>query len=120
MKYDISRYEESYSSLFIRIESTVHPVYIEHFYTDDERKDEDSRTKTLERLAAELDVISDAYVKPEEIFTKVNEAKALKVTRENIDNEKVKILAAKAKMAADMAVDIAPGAPSPSAGVALA
>ena len=91
MKYEIVRYEEKSDSLFIRLESTVHPVYIEHFFSDDERKDDDSRTKTIERFAAELDLISDAYVKPEDVVYKVYEANSLRVNQENIEAEKASI-----------------------------
>ncbi len=108
MKYEIARYEEKSDSLFVRLESTVNPVYIEHFFSDDERKDEDSRTKTIERFAAELELISDAYVKPEDVVSKVYEANSLRVNQENIEAEKAKRIEAsinEANVIVDVIVD---------------
>ena len=59
--YSVSRYEQTGDQLFIRLESTNNPVYLEHFFTQDEQQDVPG---TIEGLVAQLQVLDDNYVAP--------------------------------------------------------
>ena len=96
-KYNISRYEEKSDSLFICINHTEKPVYIEHFFTDDERKTEESRIATIEKLVAELEIKADEYVEPEKYVSKLDEAKAFSLDTKKIADAKASLVAAKAQ-----------------------
>jgi len=93
--YQITRYEEKSDALFICINHTEKPVYIEHFFSEDERKDEASRIACIEKLVAELEIKADEYVEPEKFVSKVEEARALKLDTKKIASAKSAILAEK-------------------------
>ena len=91
----ISRYEEKSDSLFICINHTEKPVYVEHFFTESERKDEKSKIATIEKLVADLEIKADEYVEPEKFVSKIEEAKAFKLSTEKIATAKAELLLAK-------------------------
>jgi len=93
--HQITRYEEKSDALFICINHTEKPVYIEHFFTEDERKDEASRIACIEKLVAELEIKADEYVEPEPFVSKVTEAQALKLDPKKIADRKSELLLAK-------------------------
>ena len=93
--YNITRYEEKSDQLFICINHTEKPVYIEHFFTESERKDDKSKIATIEKLVAELEIKADEYVEPEAWISKVEEAKALKLDSGKIATAKASLLLAK-------------------------
>ena len=93
MNYTISRYEEKSDSLFICINSNTKPVYIEHFFTEEERATPESRKETIERLVAELEIKADEYVEPEKAVSKVEEAKAIVLDTVKIKEKKDEIKA---------------------------
>lgn len=82
--YNISRYEQKSDQLFICINSTVAPVYVEHFFTEGQRSCADSIKITIEKLVAELEIKADKYIVPEPLISKVDEAKAIKLSSINI------------------------------------
>ena len=95
--YNISRYEEQGDSLFICIVSKNNPVYLEHFFTAEEKLD---KSGTIERLVAELELLDDAYVAPIPVVSKLSEIPAISI--ENIASRKNVILADRAaKIEAD-------------------
>ena len=59
--YTVSRYEQTGDQLFIRLESTNNPVYLEHFFTADEQQDIPT---TMIDLVAQLQILDDNYVAP--------------------------------------------------------
>lgn len=91
--HTISRYEEKLDQLFICINHTEKPVYLEHFFTEDERKDDSSRKATIERLVAELQIKADEYVEPEPFVSHVEDARKIKLSDANIATAKTEILA---------------------------
>lgn len=93
--YQITRYEEKSDALFICINHTEKPVYIEHFFTEDERKDEASKIATIEKLVAELEIRADKYVEPEKFVSKLSEAQAFVLDTKKIASAKSAILAKK-------------------------
>lgn len=92
MEYTISRYEEQGDSLFICINSKNNPVYIEHFFTAEEKLDKEG---TIEGLIAELELMDEAYVAPLQRVSKVEEAQALILSKDKIATKKAAIVAAK-------------------------
>jgi len=92
MKHNISRYEEKSDSLFICINHTEKPIYLEHFFTEEERATEESRKETIEKLVAELEVKADEYVEPEQYVSKVEEAKAFTLSSKKISDVKIAYL----------------------------
>lgn len=90
MRYAISRFEEHGDSLFICINSLDKPVYLEHFFTEDEKKDQKG---TIEKLVAELEVRNDEYVAPKPMISKLEEAKAIALDGLKIASAKVDFLA---------------------------
>jgi hypothetical protein len=59
--YTVSRYEQSGMQLFIRLESTNNPVYLEHYFTADEQLDIPT---VMIDLVAQLQIIDDNYLAP--------------------------------------------------------
>ena len=80
----ITRYEEKTDELFICINSDTTPVYLEHFFTEEERATELTRKATIERLMGELKVKEDEYVEPEQAVLKVEEARAFQLDSKKI------------------------------------
>jgi len=95
MKYSISRYEEKSDQLFICINHTEKPVYVEHFFSPDERKDEKSKIATIEKLVAELEIKADEYVEPEAWVDKRDSIKDLKISVEKVATQKALILSSR-------------------------
>lgn len=93
MTYNISRYEEQGDSLFICINSENNPVYIEHFFTAEEKLD---LAGTIARLVAELELMDEAYVAPLPRISKLEEARAITVSKAKITTAKNAILAERA------------------------
>ena len=96
MSYNISRFEEQGDSLFICINSENNPVYLEHFFTAEEKLD---LKGTIERLVAELELIDEAYVAPLPRINKIEEAKAIEIEPANVQEKKEAIIAEKAEVA---------------------
>ena len=102
--YTISRYEQKSDQLFICINSTVAPVYIEHFFTEGQRSTPDSIKVTMEGLIADLQIKANDYVVPEPIVSKVQEAKNIQLSVIKIaefKTDKLKVIAEKKKAEAD-------------------
>jgi nicotinamide mononucleotide adenylyltransferase len=87
----ITRYEEKTDSLFICINSDTKPVYLEHFFTEEERATELTRKATIEKLMGELKVKEDEYVEPEQAVSKVEEARAFLLTNKDEKNAELLI-----------------------------
>lgn len=90
--YSISRFEECGDSLFICLNSTNNPVYLEHFFTSEEKLDQ---AGTIERLVAELELLDESYVAPLPRINKMEELKKLEIKSENIILNKNAIAAEK-------------------------
>ena len=89
----ITRYEEKTNSLFICINSDTKPVYLEHFFTEEERATELTRKATIEKLMGELKVKEDEYVEPEQAVSKVEEARAFQLDSKKITEAKTAFIA---------------------------
>jgi len=89
-KYNISRFEEQGESLFICINSDNNPVYLEHFFTPDEKLDIPG---TIEKLVAELELMDEAYVAPLPRINKIEEAKAITISKAKVAEAKAEIVA---------------------------
>lgn len=107
MEYKITRYEEKSDALFICISSLNNPVYLEHFFTPEERLDNTSRKETIERLVAELELRDEAYVEPEKFVSKVEEAEALEISPVDIATKKAAIILEKEEKEAKIAEEVA-------------
>ena len=94
--WEISRFEEQGDSLFICLVSKNNPVYIEHFWSAEEKLD---ITGTIETLVAELELMDEAYVAPLPRISRLIEAKALEIKTENILAKKEAIIFEKAEVA---------------------
>jgi len=94
MEYTISRYEEQGDNLFICINSKNNPVYIEHFFTAEEKLDKEG---TIEGLIAELELMDEAYVAPIPVVSKLEEAQALTISKDKIAVKKGFIVSTKKK-----------------------
>ncbi len=92
-KYKITRYEQKSDALFICINHKVKPVYIEHFFTEAERKDSISILHTIEGLVAELLIKADNYVDPEKFVNRINKAERMKTDSARIFQRKAALLA---------------------------
>jgi len=96
--YSISRYEQNGEQLFICLNSTNNPVYLEHFFTEDEKLDIEG---TITRLVAELEIKDAKYVAPLPTIDKLEEAKDLEIQETDITTAKNLILAEKARLEAE-------------------
>jgi len=96
--WEVVRYEEKSDALFICINHTEKPVYIEHFFSADERKDEASIIARIEKLVAQLEIMADEYVEPEKFVSKVDVAKAFKLDTKKIADAKAEIISAKSSI----------------------
>lgn len=92
-KYKITRYEQKSDALFICINHKVKPVYVEHFFTPEERKDSIAILNTIEGLVAELLIKADAYVDPEKFVNRINRAERMKTDSARIFQRKAALLA---------------------------
>lgn len=90
--FKISRFEEQGESLFICINSTNNPVYIEHFFTEEEKLD---KAGTIEKLVAELEIKDSEYVAPLPRISKLEEVELLEIKPANILSCKNAIIAEK-------------------------
>ena len=104
-KYNISRFEQQGESLFICLNSSVKPVYLEHFFTPDEQLD---IAGTIEGLVAELELLGEAYVAPLPRIDRLAEAKTLEIKSENIAVKKTAIIAEKVRVEAKRLEDVKP------------
>lgn len=95
MKYYISRFEEQGGVLFICINSENNPVYLEHFFTEEEKAD---REGTIIRLVAELEFLDESYKKPLNMVDKLTEIFDIKIDSAQIDAAKEFILSEKARI----------------------
>jgi hypothetical protein len=93
--YTISRFESQGDSLFISINSLNNPVYIEHFFDENEKLDIPA---TIERLVAELEIKDSEYVAPLPRIDRLEEAKALTISKTKIAQAKTAIVAEKARI----------------------
>lgn len=88
--YTISRFEEQGNSLFICINSNNNSVYLEHYFTEEEKLD----TKgTITKLVAELELMDEAYVAPLPRISRLEEVKNLEIKPEEIAEAKTNIMA---------------------------
>ena len=88
----ITRYEEKTDELFICINSDTKPVYLEHFFTEEERATELTRKATIEKLMGELKVKEDEYVAPEQAISKLEEARAFQLDSKKIADAKAEFI----------------------------
>lgn len=86
--YSITRFEETGDQLFIRINHDEKPVYIEHFFTEEEKLDQQG---TIEGLIAELLLKADDYIEPIQTVSKIEDAKAMKFDAKKIEAAKQKL-----------------------------
>lgn len=94
--YKITRFEENGEQLFICLNSTNNPVYLEHFFTSEEKLD---RAGTIERLVAQLELLDEQYVASLPTLSKIEELEELEINPANILNCKNKIIAEKEALA---------------------
>lgn len=87
--YLISRFETQGDSMFICLNSTNNPVYLEHFFSADEQADIEG---TIEGLVAQLQILDDNYVAPLPVISKLDEVKSLTINTDNIASKKSAIL----------------------------
>lgn len=92
MTYKITRFEQTGDQLFICITSKNNPVYIEHFFTEEEKLDEKG---TIERLIAELELKDEEYVEPAPVVSRIDECCDMKFSEKNIATKKLEIIAEK-------------------------
>ncbi len=93
-KYQITRYEQTSTQLFVCVNHTKKPVYIEHFFTDAERKDTAAITAAIEGLVAELYIKADQYQEPEKFVAKPDKARRFenKIDSSRVAARKAQIL----------------------------
>lgn len=99
-KYTVSRFEETATSVFVCLNSTKTPAYIEHFFTSAEMATAKDRKATMERLVAELELKDETYIEPLKVVYKEREANLQILDTVNIRKEKVKLRQA-AKLKSD-------------------
>jgi hypothetical protein len=85
----ITRFEQNGEQLFICINSETKPVYLEHFFTEEEKLDQ---AATIERLMAELSIKEDTYVAPEPVVSLMDTVANIVVDEQNITAIKSEIL----------------------------
>jgi len=85
MTYKITRFEEQGDSLFICINSENNPVYLEHFFTEEEKADKEG---TIEKLIAELEIRDEAYVAPLPRVSKLEDVDKMTFSKSNIETAK--------------------------------
>lgn len=90
--FKITRFEQSSDALFICINSAKTPSYVEHFFTDTERKDSIEIKKTIEYLIARLRLMDDEYIKPVVFVSNLTKAQKYKFDTLNISKQKIKIM----------------------------
>ena len=83
-KYKITRYEQKSDALFICINHTKKPVYVEKFLSEDERKDTASIVKAIEFMVADLMIKADAYKEPEKFVSKPEKAKRFEAKTDTV------------------------------------
>jgi hypothetical protein len=88
--------------------SLDNPVWLKHYFAEEERKDEASRTKTIERLIAELEILDDEYIEPEPFIDIIENIKVLKISTANIQTEKAVIIADRKKKLEEPIEEIMP------------
>lgn len=88
--YNISRFEQTGDQLFICLNSTNNPVYLEHFFTAEEQLDQ---AGTIERLVAELELLDENYVAPPSKVDKKEEAETFSIKVKNVEKHKTRIVA---------------------------
>ena len=67
------------------------PVYVEHFFTDAERKDSVTIKKTIEGLVAQLELKDESYQAPETFYSRIENANKIKLDTANIHREKMRL-----------------------------
>lgn len=92
MTYKITRFEQNGNQLFICINSEKNPVYLEHFFTEEEKLDEKG---TIERLMAELELKEEEYVEPTPTISRIDECCDITFSVKNITQKKLEIIAEK-------------------------
>ena len=93
--YQIIRFEERGESLFIAMQSKNKPVFLEHFFTPQEKTDIPG---TITGLAAQLSILEDEYVAPVPVVSRLKELEKLVITEAAITAKKIKITADLAKI----------------------
>ena len=68
--YKISCFVERGDELLICLQHTEKPVFIEHFFTEDEKLDQSG---TIKRLISDLQTMADEYIDPTPIVSKIDE-----------------------------------------------
>lgn len=98
--FKITRYEVKQKELFICINSTERPVFVERFLTKAERNDSTSIRATIEEMVAELQIKESEYSAPEVAESKMDVAKRIE---KRIDTTRVK--AAKVRILSKMQLE---------------
>ena len=86
----ISRYEQTGEQLFVCLNSTNNPVYLEHFLNEDEKQDIEG---TIEGLVAQLQILDDNYVAPVPTVSLLDQVKDFKIDTANIASKKSALMA---------------------------
>lgn len=89
MNYKITRFEQKGDELFICINHTEKPVYIEHFFTEEEKQNVE---KTIAKLIAELMLKAEEYIETPQVISLLDEVKDLKIDENEIISLKEKII----------------------------
>lgn len=93
--YTISRFEQEGNTLFICINHKEKPVYLEHFFSDEEKVDEATIKDTIENLIAQLGIMADDYAAPPPRVDRKEELSNFTVSKGKIATLKAKIIAEK-------------------------
>jgi hypothetical protein len=92
LKWKVTRYEQTGGQLFICIQHTKKPVYIEHFFTTDEQKTEVTKLATIERLVAELRLKAKDYVAEQKPVDKRADLSKIKLSKDKVQAQETLIL----------------------------
>jgi hypothetical protein len=84
LKWKVTRYEQTGGQLFICIQHTKKPVYIEHFFTADEQKTEATKLATIERLVADLRLKAKDYKPDTKPTDRKSELQNTKLSKDKI------------------------------------
>lgn len=90
--YTITRFEEKGNELFICLNSTNNPVYLEHFFDENEKLDVKG---TIEKLVAQLEIMDSEYVAPLPVIDKKADLENITIDSKKVALQKTAILEAK-------------------------
>lgn len=94
INYKVTRYDEIGDQLFICINAIDTPVYVEHYFNEEERLD---IAGTIEKLLAELEIRQDEYLPPPIVTDKKKDLKTITPKEKKIQEHKIKLINDKIK-----------------------